>query len=116
MKKYFAVIGFILVFVLPGILNATEGYDYEAITVSSASIGFTASKLDPASSKPTSKVFCTVETDQVRFRYDGGTPTDAIGHLANSGDRFTITGYESIVKFRAIRVTTDASLKCTFER
>jgi hypothetical protein len=92
---------------------------YETITVSNVAIGFTAAKIIPTSGdflgKVCQAVFCTLETDSIRFTLDGTTPTSAIGHLLNAGQNLTLKNPSDISNFRAIRVTGDASLKVTFK-
>ena len=92
---------------------------YEAITVSSTAIGFTAAKILPTTgdfkAHRCQAVFATLETDSIRFTLDGTTPTNLIGHLLTSGQNLTIRNAVDIVNFRAIRVTSDASLKVTFK-
>lgn len=94
--------------------------DYEAITVSSTALGFTATKLlqtDAAFSgfKQARKAFLTLETDQIRFTLDGATtPTSTVGHLLAVGDTLVLNGVEELQRFKAIRVTNDASLKVTY--
>jgi hypothetical protein len=92
---------------------------YEAITVSNTAIGFTSTQIKPTSGdfsgKVCQEVFCTLETDSIRFTLDGTTPTNLIGHLLNAGQTLTIKNPADIAGFRAIRVTGDASLKVTFK-
>ena len=93
-----------------------SAYAYEAITVSSTAIGFTAAKLALAQSlykRDIKEVLVTVETNPFRFTVDGTTPTSTVGHLLNAGDIYTCNG-EDASKFRAIRTGSDASLKCTY--
>lgn len=94
-------------------------FAYEAITVSSTAIGFTAGTLAKASSlyyRDVSKAMVTVETAPLRFTVDGATtPTDAIGHLLNPGDIVYIDGGD-VAKFKAIRTTsTDSAIKVSYE-
>ena len=52
-----------------------------------------------------------MEGDQLRFRVDGGDPSTTVGMLAEVGDIVTIEGEHDIEKFKAIRVTTDATIQ-----
>lgn len=92
---------------------------YEAITVSNTAIGFTSTEIKPTSGdflgKVCQEVFCTLETDSIRFTLDGTIPTSSVGHLLNNGQNLTIKNPADIAGFRAIRVTGDASLKVTFK-
>lgn len=91
---------------------------YEALSVDTA-IGFTSTKILPTSGdflgQPCQEVFCTLETDQIRFTLDGTTPTSLIGHLLEAGQNLTLKNPSDIKNFKAIKVTTTASLKCTFK-
>lgn len=93
---------------------------YESVTVSNSAIGLSASKYGPVrsasddTSKLARKALITVETDQIRWTADGTTPTAAIGHRQNVDDVIELEGIDAIRLFRAIRVTTDASIKVTY--
>lgn len=97
-----------------------NGFAYEAITVSSAVKTLTEATYNPATSNEDSprakRALITVETDQIRYTYNGTTPTSSIGHLLSAGDVLSLNGYGNIKRFKAIRVTTDASIKVTYER
>ena len=102
------------------ILNDRDTGGYEAITVTNAAIGFSKAKISPTSGlfsgMDCREVFCTLETDSVRFTIDGSTtPTDAIGHLLTSGQNLTLRSVNDIKNFRCIRVTTDAALKVSYK-
>ena len=45
--------------------------------------------------------FITVEDYDIRYTYDGTTPTDAIGHLATAGTAITLFGTHDIENFQA---------------
>jgi hypothetical protein len=87
-------------------------YAQETITVSNTAIGFTSATTNPPNGrdKPYKAVF-VVEGDQIRFRVDGGVPTASIGTPANVGDVITITEQHDVENFKAIRVTTDATIQ-----
>ena len=96
-------------------------FTYETISsVSSASIGYTASIISPTDKKlePT-RAFCTVEGTQIRYRYDGTDPTETTGHIANVGDVIVMMGPDALANFEFISTTagsTGASIKVTYER
>ena len=86
-------------------------HDFESITVAGTAIGFTAAKAARAN-----RVLVTVETGEIRFRYDGTDPTATEGHRSKSGDVWEILGTQNIKNFKAIRSnTTSSALKVTFE-
>ena len=98
--------------ILPAGLKA---YDYEAVTVSNASIGLTASKVVPTSGKAPLECLITVEDETIRFRLDGTAPTTTEGHKAIDGDSISLTGQNMMTDFRAIRDdAADATLRVTY--
>jgi hypothetical protein len=104
--------------------------DYESITVSTVSIGCTASKLLVQTvlsgtsegrayidNKRVDEALFTVETNPVRFRLDGTDPTAAEGHLLQAGDSIVVTGYSNLSKLRFIRQgAADGTVKATYYR
>lgn len=99
-----------------------EPYNYESLTVTNAVQVLTASIYKPSTSitknsdKPAARAIITIETDQIRYRYDGGNPSATVGHLMSPGDIILLVGEFAIKNFKAFRVTTDASIKVTYER
>lgn len=91
--------------------------EYEAITVSDTAIGFSESLISAISyRKPIIEAFCTVEGAQIRYTYNGTTPTSTVGHLAEVGDVYAIRGLNDVLQFRAIRTgTTNATLHVTYD-
>lgn len=97
--------------------NWATAYDFESLTVSSTAVGLTASKYIPTdSSRRATTALITVEADSIRFRIDGTNPTASVGHLATAGESIALEGYDNIKNFRAIRTTTDATIRVTFMR
>lgn len=101
------------------ILSEFETGGYEAITVNTE-VGFTAGKIRPTSGKfkdqTCQAVFCTLETDDIRFTLDGSTtPSSTTGHRLYAGENLTLTNANDIANFKCIKVTTNASLRVTFK-
>jgi hypothetical protein len=98
--------------------KSTQAYDYEAVTVSSTAIGCTVAKLTytptTGQARLAHEIHVTIETDSVRYRFDGGTPTASVGHLATAGTTIALKGPANLAKFLMIRVTGDASAKITY--
>lgn len=93
-------------------LSSNPAFGYEALTVADTAVGVTFAQASDAE-----RMIATVETAQVRYRYDGGSPTAADGHLAEVGDVIVIEGSGNITAFRAIRTGgTSGVLRITFER
>jgi len=93
---------------------------YESITVANASIGFTKRTMKPITGAFKDMfakvVFCTLETNNIRFRIDGTAPTTSEGHLLSVGQLLTLKNAADIENFRAINAVVAASgiLKVTF--
>lgn len=90
---------------------------HESITVAATAIGFTSGTITPATGRPASRAFVTAETAQMRYTYDGTTPTSSIGHLLDVGDILVIEGIINVQDFLAIRTTgTSGNIRATFDR
>lgn len=79
---------------------------FQKLTVSNTAVGFTI-----PTTVQTRAVMFTVETDQIRFRVDGTAPDSATGILLEAGDLVEMTNVDMITNFKAIRVTSDATLQ-----
>lgn len=115
MKRFtglLALAAVLAVILAPVAVIAQTAASFEALAVSSTSVGITAAVYE--TSPP--KVFCilTLATDQVRWRVDGVAPTASVGHIFDPGGELRLYNQE-IRNFRAIRVTTDAVLSVTCE-
>lgn len=86
---------------------------YEAITVAATAIG-----LDTAKYSGADRAVMTLETGQIRFRYDGAAnPTSTTGHILDTGVSLTLDGAASMQRFMAIRTTvTSGTLTVTYEK
>jgi len=83
---------------------------YESLTVTDSAVGTTW-----ASTKTAYKAFMTAETAEMRFRFDGTSPTASEGHLIDDGDTLELYGNANIVNFEAIRTgETSGVLKITY--
>lgn len=96
----------------------TIGYAYAKQTVSSTALplasftGFAAVAVTDAS-----RLTLSVETNSVRYRYDGGAPTASEGHLLAAGDTLVMTGQHNIQQLQVIRATgSDGTVLVTLER
>ncbi len=99
--------------------------DFSAVTIGTNPSGFDGNRLkreqrddfdrDRFKGSVCKEVFCTLETDQIRFTLDGVTiPSSTVGHLMDAGDNLTLRNIFDIENFKAARVTADASLKITY--
>ena len=57
----------------------------------------------------------TVETDSIRFFCDGSNPSAGVGHILVNGDMLILEHPDDIKNFRAIRVTTDATIQVSYQ-
>ena len=88
-------------------LNPTA---YESITVADTAIGLTA-----ATHLKAQHAIITVETAQIRVRFDGTNPTSSEGHIAEVGDIIHLNSGSQMTKFKAIRTgATSGVLKATY--
>lgn len=93
----------------------------ERITVSTTATGPSASSLVTNQTggfrKRAVKAWLTVETDQVRLRYDGTAPTSTNGHLLGVGDSIVVEGEGNVSNIRLIRssgASVDAAVQITY--
>jgi hypothetical protein len=97
---------------------------FETITATTSSIGFTSSKILPTTGdfagKKARAALISVETADVRFTIDGTTPTvtsgTGAGHLLNAGMFYELAGENNVSNFRCINAvaSSGAVLKCTY--
>lgn len=106
-----------LVIAWGALLGAQAAYlAFEQVVVANTAIGFTSSKISPLGVQPTS-ASCRLETAEIRFTYDGTTPTTTVGTLLEVGDTLTVVGHDSLVRFLAIRTGANSGqLDCTYAR
>ena len=99
--------------------NQLVPMDFETITVSTAAVGFTSSKIvNTTTGLSASYAFFTLETADIRYRVDGVDPTAAIGHAAAAtGSGFFVCGAQAVKAFRAIRSGgADSTMRVTYFR
>ena len=90
-----------------------EMFAFETITVSNAAIGPSAATAFPGSSPATYGLF-SVETDNVRFRVDGASPTASVGHLLLPNQNVEIFGAENLKNLKFIRTNGDATIQASY--
>jgi hypothetical protein len=94
-----------------------QGYTpqgYERRTVTAVAV----SQLDTTLIETSGAVFITVETNDIRYRIDGGNPSAINGHLVDSATMQNVWLYDvySIKNFRAIAVGGNSVLHITYYR
>lgn len=90
---------------------------FETITVSTTSVGLTASKVYPSDGIAAKEAVVSVENASIRYRADGTDPTAAVGHPVASGQEIVLTGTANLAAFKAIRSgAADATLTVSYYR
>lgn len=73
----------------------------------------------PSGSLKATRAILTLETAQIRYRYDnGGDPQAGVGtgHIMDVGDKIVIEGHSNVRNFKAIRTgATSGELMVTLE-
>lgn len=64
---------------------------------------------------PVRRIRATVETNSVRYRYDGGAPTPTVGHLVAVGDQLELPGADACKHLRLIATAGTATVYITEE-
>ena len=101
--------------------SAVSYVNFEQITVDATTggVGFTASLILPnvnGSPQQATLATCRVRTAEISYRLDGrGAVTASVGTLLEVGDTISVQGYDSLVRFKAIRTTaTSGQMDCTY--
>lgn len=99
--------------------SVTEAYRYiafEQVTIGASAIGFTALKITPVGLPQASHGLCRLETAQIRFTYDGTTPTASVGELWEIGEERQFNGHDVLSQFLGIRTGgTSGQLDCHYD-
>jgi len=94
------------------------GYDAESLTVDTGVNVLTPTKYkDSATSGGATEAFITLETANMRYRYDGGTPSSTVGHILYDGGVLVLKGQNQMSNFKFIQTGASAgSIYVTYER
>ena len=89
-------------------------FAYQRMTVTNATVRM----LNVTNAEIAGAVFITVETTNVRYRIDGGNPTDVEGHLLSVAayQNLWLSDPSSIRNFRVLSTGANATLIITFYR
>ncbi len=100
----------------PGHTQPYIPYAREVVTATSggAAVPFTAATYNVASKSP-ALATVIVEGGTLRAWSSGATPTTTVGQLINT-NTFWVCGYDAIVAFRAIAVTTTTTMTVEYSR
>ena len=94
------------------------GFAFEQLTVADSVQVLTPSYYqDSSTSGGASSAFLTSEDAQIRYRYDGGTPTSTVGHILDYGSILVLHGQNQMSNFKCIRTgSASAKIAVTYER
>ena len=105
---------------MPLVVNqrVTVGYATETLTVANSVQVLTPTKYkDSATSGGSTDAFITLEQGQIRYFYDGTTPTSTTGHILDIGGSLILRGQNQMEQFKCIRTgTTSGVITITYER
>lgn len=100
-------------------INAPRAQVTKQVTISNTAVLLTALPVDPftaAQVLAAARAVITVRTEDINIRYDGTSPTVAIGHLYTATTTFEILGNANIERLELIRNdTNDAVVTITLE-
>jgi hypothetical protein len=85
---------------------------YESITVDDTPIGLTVAKI--AGAGRATSIHLSVEGYNIRYRADGGDPSDTVGVLMSAGNEYSFSGRQILNNLRFHRVTSAATLNVQY--
>lgn len=99
------------------VTDQTPAGDFSKQTIGVAASTITAAKLAinqvGGFVKRAVKAHVSVETNNIRVRWDGTAPDSTTGHLLTPGDTLTVEGESNVSNLSMIRVTNDATVHIT---
>lgn len=100
--------------IIAGLFTA---FAFEELTVSNSVKTLTSTKYLDTDGENATRAIITIQDAQIRYMYNGDTPTASLGHVVNPFDTITLLGSQNIRNFKAIRKgSTDAKISCTYEK
>ena len=98
--------------------SVTDAYANYTVTVSTTALGFPAATLTPDAATTPKRAYCTVDsTNNLRYTYNGTTPSASVGHRGAAGTNFEIYGSGNMGRLRFIREgASDSAVSCTLEK
>lgn len=99
-------------------LRPNCGYAFEALTVANTAQVLTPTVYkDSATSGGAASAFITNYGAEIRYRYDGGTPTASVGHVLPDGGILVLQGQNQMALFKCIRTgSVSSEISTTYER
>lgn len=107
--------------------DETNGHAFESMTVTTSTVktptagNYVSRVAFGPKGGGTVALFCTVETDSIRFTYDGTTVTRSVGHPVSAStttfSSFIVYGYDNVRNLKMIGAgSASATVQCTFEK
>ena len=94
------------------------GYNFEQLSVTTSVQALTPSKYkDSDTSGGASSAYITLENGDIRFTYDGTTPTGTVGHKLLNGSSIVLLGQNQMSSFKCFQTgSTGSTISITYER
>ncbi len=94
------------------------GFAYEQLTVTTGVQVLTPSKYAGTGGfEAAAEASITILGGDIRYTYDGTTPSGTVGHVLRDGGILVLRGQNQMEKFKAYRYgSVDVELSCTYER
>lgn len=90
--------------------------NYETVTVAATAVGITSTVTTAGTLRRGQRALITAETAQMRYTYNGTTPTTTVGHILEAGQSIEVIGFASIDAFSIIRTGgTSGTIQVTME-
>lgn len=109
-----------MAFIAQAIAGIHDPYGFQTLSVSNAVVSFSNAHVFAVGKvgidSKAERAYMTVQTNSIRVRWDGGTPTQGNGHLLASGDAIEILGPKAIQQFKMIAEGSAAVVFITYEK
>lgn len=94
------------------------GFNFEQLTVTTGVQVLTPSKYAATSGfESAASAFLTLNGGDIRYTYDGTTPTSSVGHILRDGGMLTLLGQNQMGAFKCIQTGSSSSeISITYER
>lgn len=99
--------------------SVLSAFAFENVTVTTDTARLTASVFTPAAGAPAKGAYITIQTEDVRYRFDSGVPSATVGHFVVANGKITLSGQNNLENARFIRDTgasSDVVLAVTYMR
>lgn len=101
MRRLVLIVGMVLALVTVG--DAAIYKSFETVTVTNAAVGLTATTYKPTAKPQMDHCVFTVESADIRIRFDGTDPTASVGIPILQNSTFTLDSNEDMQQLKMIR-------------